>query len=304
MGRTDADQLDLLSFEPSGVHEPEPLSSIAKRLPEGLLLGTLGWAYPSWSGIWSGQETEKDLELHGLVDYAGHPLTGTVCIPAESEPHDERTLRRYRAQLPPNTPVIVEVDHTLTSPRLTRTEFGGTGASNPHFLDFHYFELVFMRPVRAAFGQQVAAVVLRFPSQLHSLGISPEHFAARLGAFLAELPHDVPFAVEIRDPEYLTLDYARALAKYAVSHVYSTAPDMPSFAEQRSLVPSSEPMIAFVTDPAEPQYPSNSQRERACAQLLLEAGAGRSLLIVGDRAGDPPQRLEAIAREYDHLVQG
>jgi uncharacterized protein YecE (DUF72 family) len=72
----------------------------------------------------------------------------------------------------------------------------------------------------------------------------PRAFAERLHAFLSQLPRGVPYAVELRNTELLTSDYARALTGLAV-HAHNVWGNMPSVLEQaRSLPPvSRKPLL-------------------------------------------------------------
>ncbi|MET0795184.1 MAG: DUF72 domain-containing protein, partial [Polyangiaceae bacterium] len=65
----------------------------------------------------------------------------------------------------------------------------------------------------------------------------PRAFADRLQAFLEQLPRGTPYAVELRNPELLTPDYARALASSGAVHAHNVWGAMPSVLAQARLIP-------------------------------------------------------------------
>ncbi len=57
-------------------------------------------------------------------------------------------------------------------------------------------------------------------------------FVARLDPFLAALPPEFRYAVEIRNPEFLTADYFSCLRSRRVAHVYNAWSRMPELGHQ------------------------------------------------------------------------
>jgi uncharacterized protein YecE (DUF72 family) len=68
--------------------------------------------------------------------------------------------------------------------------------------------------------------------------VSPAEFAERLDRFFGELPAGGPWAVEIRNPEYLTPAYFAVLREHGVAHVFNSWTRMPSIGEQLALADS------------------------------------------------------------------
>src|SRR5512132_1896736 len=96
-------------------------AAIAARVPENVRFGTSSWSFPGWAGIvYSRRASASELAKTGLIEYARHPLLGTVGIdrgfyariPAED-------LRRYAEQLPPGFPCCTKAPEAVT------------GAANP-----------------------------------------------------------------------------------------------------------------------------------------------------------------------------
>jgi hypothetical protein len=275
-------QLDLLAYEPVAPQQLD-VSRVRERLPAAWRFGAIGAA----------------LEREGVVEYAANPLWSTLLVDLGATGLPERDLRRYAGQLGA-LPVLVQAPGTVSLPRFPRTAAYGAegGHANPRFLDPHAFLTDVWTPVHEAFGDQLAALMLSFPPAVLAAGISPHAFAERLERFATALPDAVPLAVEIREPRYLSLDYARTLAHCDVAHVFTSAPGMPTFAEQAAAVPTPAELIVRLDDPVGTQYPSDEQRRSALVELVRASG-GDAYLLVGDRAeGAAPK---TVARLFDAL---
>ena len=60
-------------------------------------------------------------------------------------------------------------------------------------------------------------------------------FLARLDPFLAALPREFRYAVEIRNPEFLEPDYFHCLRSHGVAHVFNAWSRMPELRQQMAL---------------------------------------------------------------------
>lgn len=105
------------------------------------------------------------------------------------------------------------------------------GKSNESFLDVAHFERGFARPLEP-YRDRVATMMFEFGTFPKSLFKTGAEFSARLDPFLAGLPGGFRYAVEIRNPEYLTPDYFAMLAAHNVAHVYNAWTRMPALADQ------------------------------------------------------------------------
>jgi uncharacterized protein YecE (DUF72 family) len=89
---------------------------------------------------------------------------------------------------------------------------------NPSFLDAEALKEMFLRPLwpyRAKTG------VLIFEFGAFGRNFAADEFVSRLDPFLAALPPDFRYAVEIRNPELLTAGYFSCLRGRGVAHVYN-----------------------------------------------------------------------------------
>lgn len=217
-------------------------TALRARIPAHIHFGTSDWHEASWRDlVYQPHRTQVELEREGLVEYGAHPLLTTLAF----EPRGERLpdladLRRLASQLPQQMPVVGILPRLLTTPRFVRAQAGGAahgapgqaGRFNPQFLDLAYLVREVIPHYRRGLGSHLSALVLSFPPVLAQAGIAPEALVERLDNFLAALPPEIPWAIELAEPRYLTLAYAKVLAAHDVSHVHTTWPGMPSLVDQ------------------------------------------------------------------------
>lgn len=290
-------QLDLFGARARGAREIDP-RKLRQRIPSGIRFGTLDWCHPAWGDlVWSRPRRADDLERNGLSEYAAHPRFSTLCLTPGSEPFSEQTLRRYAAQLPTGFGVVVEAHALVTTPRFTRTA-GSTRdhlRANPSFFDARRFDTESWRPAATCFGDRLHWLLLLFPEDMSAAGIPPAAFAARLEGFLAAVPNPARCAIEVRDAEYLTLDYARVLASTGAATVFSTAPKMPTLAEQANWAPTASEAIFRLADPVAGQYPSATERRTAVIDEVMAHPQRRAVILVGDGAeGSAPETIDRL----------
>jgi hypothetical protein len=69
-----------------------------------------------------------------------------------------------------------------------------------------------------------------FEFQRH--GLSVDEFCSKLDSFFSQLPTELKYAVEIRNPGVLGSAYRQVLARHGVAHVYNHWCYMPGLADQ------------------------------------------------------------------------
>jgi len=114
------------------------------------------------------------------------------------------------------------------------------GQLNPHFLDATLFLESVYEPCLAHFADHTGPFVFEFQA-LKSEGrggVTANAFAEQLDRFFGQLPAGGPWAVEIRNLEYLTPAYFAVLREHGVAHVFNSWTRMPSIGEQLSLADS------------------------------------------------------------------
>jgi uncharacterized protein YecE (DUF72 family) len=212
-------------------------------LPEGIRLGTSSWNYPGWRGL----VYQRDYGARGasaamLAEYARFPLFRTVGIDSSFYgPPTDSTLRAYADALPPGFPCVSKVWQELTVHTWTRVQDRArAGQQNPRFLDAAYFLESVYDPFRQHFAGHVGPFIFEFqaiPVRGRD-GLPADAFAARLDAFFSALPREGPWAVEVRNAEYLTPAYFAVLREHGVAHVFNAWTRMPSIGEQLALADS------------------------------------------------------------------
>ena len=230
----------LFELPPPAIEAVEPSPGhreLAARLPPDIRVGAMTWSYPAWRGLVYGQAaSEKQLANLGLTAYARLPLLRAAEIDrAYYEPLDADAYRRYAAQVPSEFRFLVKAHEDCSVARYPlHARYGKKrGLDNPLFLDPCYGESI-VRPMRDGIGDKLGGVLFQFPPQDVS---EPRRFAARLHGFLRALPGDIPYAVELRNPELLTQDYGAALADAGAVHCHNAWTYMPSVVEQARALP-------------------------------------------------------------------
>ena len=105
------------------------------------------------------------------------------------------------------------------------------GQMNPRFLDAKLFNELILTPYREAqFEPHAGPFLFEFQRQ----GMPTGEFCARLDAFFQQLPRDLRYALEIRNPGLLGTEYQRVLETHGLAHVYNHWSSMPSLAEQHN----------------------------------------------------------------------
>jgi len=226
------DQLSL--FTPTDAAADEELPGrardleLSRHVPQNVLFGTSSWTFPGWAGlVYRGRPSERTLVERGLAEYADYPLFRTVGIDsAYYRPLPERTLRRYREQLPRAFPCVVKVWNEITSLTLP-----GSAQQNPRFLDAEVCEREVLRPL-SVLGDNLGPLVFEFAPMRHGDRPSALAFARRLDEFLGALSHDFRYAVELRNVQLFGPAYLEVLQKHGVAHVLNFWERMPTLGKQ------------------------------------------------------------------------
>jgi uncharacterized protein YecE (DUF72 family) len=167
-------------------------------------------------------------------------------------------------------------------------------------------------------GEKLGVLLFQFPPQDAS---DPPRFAARLGAFLHALPSGVRYAVELRNPELLTRDYAQALESAGAIHCHNLWTAMPSLHAQARIIPPSarKPLlIRWLLKPGHRYEDANASyapfhrivdedlpTRAAVAQLAVRALQHEVpvLVLVDNKAeGCSPESIVRLAREIDQRL--
>lgn len=231
------DQLALFNAPPPAApvgpaDVPLALQELAQALPRTVRFGTSSWSFPGWTGlVWDRDVSERVLAREGLAAYARHPLLRSVGVDrGHYQPLRLDELRRYDAAVPEDFRFLVKGhDHVTLARFPDHPRYGARrGEPNPRFLDPAYAAEEVLWPTFEGLGPKLSAVLLQFaPQPLSEFG-GPLRFAERLHRFLDALPRDVPLALELRNAELLTGEYAAALLATRTRHCVNVVGRMPS----------------------------------------------------------------------------
>ncbi len=329
-GAAKASQLNLFGDDPApaapaagsaraavgAAEQPPAVAELAAQLPLDVQLGGSTWSFPGWAGlVYDREHTTARLAREGLHAYARHPLLRAVGLDrTHYRPISAADFADYAAAVPAGFAFLVKAHDACTLARLPdHPRYGADrGQVNPRFLDPAYAAAEVVAPYVEGLGAKGGALLFQFAPQ--SLG-PPQRFAARLHAFLAALPRGPVYAVELRNRELLTADYAAALAAAGACHCLNVHPRMPPVAVQAALTaPAAGPVVAGrwllgsgTYEEASHRYapfnrlvapdPENRRSLAALAGQALAAGR-RFLLTVNNNAeGAAPLSIVELARE-------
>ncbi len=223
---------------------PEQAGRLAPRLralaAQGIFFGTSSWKYEGWLGsiyaperyVVRGKFSRRRFETECLAEYAHtFPVVGGD-FSFYQFPTDDYWHRLF-GESPPSLRFGFKVPEEITVATWPgHARYGQrAGKSNESFLDVAHFERGFARPLEP-YRDRVATMMFEFGTFPKSLFKTGAEFSARLDPFLAGLPGGFRYAVEIRNPEYLTPDYFAMLAAHNVAHVYNAWTRMPALADQ------------------------------------------------------------------------
>jgi uncharacterized protein YecE (DUF72 family) len=219
----------------------------------------------------------KHLAGYGLTAYAKHPLLRAVEIDRTYyEPLPTEALRALAQQAPVDFRFVVKAHEDCTVLRFgSHARFGRKrGEVNGHYLDAAYATESVVEPFREGIGRKGGVLLFQFPPQ--DAG-PPRAFAARLRDFLARLPKGVTYAVELRNAELLTPDYAAALTEGGAVHCHNAWSAMPPLIEQARAIPpgARRPFVVRWLLRAGDDFESARERFSPFARILEEDAATR-----------------------------
>jgi len=219
------------------------VQALAQRLPRQLRLGTSSWSFPGWTGlVWDGAHSESALAKTGLAAYAGHPALRTVSLDrAFYRPLTASQYAGLAAQVPGDFRFVVKAPSLVTD-AMVRGESGHGLEANPAFLSPELAVSEFVQPALEGLGDKVGALVFQLsPLPAPFLARLPD-ILAQLRAMLAALPPlrptapDGVVAVEVRNPGFLTAEFAAILREAGATYCLGLHARMPPIEAQLSVL--------------------------------------------------------------------
>jgi len=251
-----------------------------------------------------------------LEEYARFPLFRTVGIDSTFyAPPTPDILQSYARVLPIGFPCVSKVWDRLTVHTFPKARYRAQGGErNPDFLNPEVFLDEVLRPTEAHFAGHLGPFVFEFQTIGRSARLNALDFANLLDGFFSRLPREIPYAVEIRNLEFLTPPYFAVLREHNVAHVFNSWTRMPPIGEQMELPGAfsapftvarillrpgrtySEAVDAFA--PYDRIQDRNPALRRDIARLIRQAAALRipAYVLVNNRAeGSAPITIAAVA---------
>ncbi len=296
---------------------PGRLAELAAALPEAVRFGTSSWTYPGWKGmVYQRDYPKTGASAAMLEEYARFPLFRTVGIDSTFyAPPTPEILQSYARVLPAGFRCVSKVWDRLTVHTFPKARYRAQGGErNPDFLNPDVFLDEVLRPCEAHFMDHVGPFVFEFQTIGRSARLHAQDFANLLDAFFSRLPRNLPYAVEVRNLEFLTPPYFAVLREHNVAHVFNSWTRMPPVGEQMELPGAfsapftvgrillrpgrtySEAVDAFA--PYDRIQDRNPDLRRDIARLIRQAAALRipAYVLVNNRAeGSAPITIAAVA---------
>ena len=216
---------------------------VARLAARNVFIGTSSWKYEGWLGSlytsvryeYRGKVAAKRFERDCLVEYA--EVFKTVCIDAAyyTFPRIEY-LQGLADQVPDDFRFGLKVTDEITIKKYPNHARHGAkaGQLNRDFLNAELFTTAFLKPceeIRSKTGVLMFEFSRFWPSDYEQ----GRNFVADLDVFLGKLPKGWPYAIEMRNKNWLAPEYFACLARHGVTHVFNSWDAMPPVGEQMAL---------------------------------------------------------------------
>jgi uncharacterized protein YecE (DUF72 family) len=232
------------SFEDDPPAQAARLAPKLKVLAEqGIYFGTSSWKYEGWVGsIYSpekyatrGKFSKAKFEEACLAEYAR--IFPTVCgdFAFYQFPSAGYWAKLFR-ESPVSLLIGLKVPEALTVAQWpTHARYGvKKGQPNDGFLDAGLFREQFAVPLEP-YAERLGPLIFEFGTFNKKTFSLPADFYASFDQFLAVLPRGFRYAVEIRNPEYLSPEYFDLLSSHNGAHVFNAWTRMPTLDMQIQL---------------------------------------------------------------------
>ena len=228
-------------FDEPGAFDRDGLAERLRKLAaENIYIGGSSWKYEGWLGqIYSrerylsrGKFSRKAFEAECLKEYA--ETFPAVCgdFAFYQFPTEDFWAKLFR-QVPESFRFAFKVPEQITCKMFpSHARYGPqAGKENDEFLNARVLQEMFLRPLMP-YRSKTAVLIFEFGTFAQKSFAELSEFLERLNPFLASLPPEFRYAVEIRNPEFLEPDYFNCLRAHRVAHVYNAWSRMPELRHQ------------------------------------------------------------------------
>jgi len=211
---------------------------IPQQYRKYLRVGTCSWKYDSWKGLLYDPDTKYHRDDY-LVDYSKRLNTVEVdqwfwsLFPTEVKLPDRKTVETYAASVPRDfvftvkAPNAITLTHFYAKQPARLKDFANK--PNEQFLSVELLEqfLESLSPLKGRLGP----VMFQFEYLNKKKMPSRDEFLERLAAFFERAPKGYEYAVESRNPNYLSKPYFDFLRERRLAHVFLDGYYMPPIGE-------------------------------------------------------------------------
>jgi len=203
-----------------------------------LRIGTCSWKFDSWKGLFYDPSRNYKPDDY-LVDYARHLDSVEIdqwfwsLFPGGVKLPDISTVKTYTDSVPDDFVFTVKAPNSLTlthfyskQPR-KYTEYAGK--ANKYFLNPELLERFLER--LTLMGKKLGPIMFQFEYLNKKKMASKEVFFDRFHEFMLRAPKDYQYAVEIRNPNYLSPAFFKFLEEHALGFVYLEGYYMPAIGD-------------------------------------------------------------------------
>jgi len=203
-----------------------------------LRIGTCSWKYDSWKGLY--YETEKKYRPDEyLSDYAKHLDSVEVdqwfwsLFPNNIRLPETRTVKAYAESVPEDFIFTVKAPNSLTLTHFYAKQpkqyADFSGQPNIYFLDNDFLNRFLER--LSPLGKKLGPIMFQFEYLNRKKMPSKEAFFERFHEFITKAPKDFQYAIETRNPNYLSVAFFKFLKEHNLGHVYLEGYYMPHIGE-------------------------------------------------------------------------
>ncbi|HUX14578.1 MAG TPA: DUF72 domain-containing protein [Spirochaetia bacterium] len=198
-----------------------------------MFLGTCSWKYPSWHGLVYSEHAERNY----LAEYSKKFRTveidqwfWSLFPPGKSgivKPRlpEVATADEYSQSVDSEFRFSIKVPNSVTLTHFYRKDKEGQPVVNPRFLSPELLSEFLTRI--GALRPQTLALMLQFEYLNRQKMSSLSGFLEKLGTFADRLPDAWPFAVEVRNPNYLRAELFSFLEERGIAPVFCEGYYMP-----------------------------------------------------------------------------
>jgi uncharacterized protein YecE (DUF72 family) len=203
-----------------------------------LRLGTCSWKYDSWKGLYY-KAGKKYRPNEYLSDYAKHLNSVEIdqwfwsLFPNNLRLPEARTVKAYAESVPDDFIFTVKAPNSLTLTHFYAKQpkhyADFAGKPNIHFLDNDFLNRFLER--LSPMGKKLGPIMFQFEYLNRKKMPSKETFFDRFHEFIIKAPKDFQYAVESRNPNYLSDALFKFLKEHNLGYVYLEGYYMPHIGE-------------------------------------------------------------------------